>query len=86
MECKNNRVFDNSTIAVKSAEDAWTSLEKADQEKDLDEIKLVSNGLITHLPKSKSSIRQSRFTLGPSLTRLGNNSSVPFVCTTSTPI
>lgn len=49
MECKNNRVFDTSGLDNKSAEEAWSALVKADEEKDLDEIKLVSAVLVSHL-------------------------------------
>lgn len=38
-DCTNNRVFDLSAIADATAEDAWVALEKADQEKDLDDIR-----------------------------------------------
>ena len=40
-DCKNNRVFDMSSIADATAEVAWDNLEKADAEKDLDEIRAV---------------------------------------------
>ena len=45
MECKNNRVFDTSGLDIKSAEEAWAALVKADGEKDLDDIKMVSPAL-----------------------------------------
>ena len=41
-DCKNNRVFDMSSIADATAEVAWENLEKADAEKDLDEVRAVS--------------------------------------------
>ena len=40
-ECKANRVFDTSHVADMSAEDAWDALQKADEERDLDEIRTV---------------------------------------------
>ena len=48
MECKNNRVFDTSGLDVKSAEDAWNAIEQADQEKDLDDLQLVSGDLVEY--------------------------------------
>lgn len=48
MECTNNRVFDTSSLDVKSAEDAWNAIEKADQDKDLDDLKLVSGDLVEY--------------------------------------
>lgn len=41
-DCTSNRVFDLSGIAEATAEDAWAALEKADEEKDLDDIRNVS--------------------------------------------
>lgn len=41
-DCTNNRVFDLSAIADATAEDAWVALEKADQDRDLDDIRNVS--------------------------------------------
>lgn len=48
MECTNNRVFDTSGLDVKSAEDAWNAIQKADEEKDLDDFKLVSGDLMNY--------------------------------------
>ena len=41
-DCTKNRVFDTSGLDLKSAEEAWNALQKADEEKDLDDVKLVS--------------------------------------------
>ena len=48
MECKNNRVFDTSGLDMKSAEEAWSALVKADEKKDLDDIKMVSPALFDY--------------------------------------
>ena len=48
-DCTNNRVFDLSAIADATAEDAWVALEKADQEKDLDDIRNVGQELVVRL-------------------------------------
>ena len=40
-ECKANRVFDTSRIADMSAEDAWEALQKADEERDLEDFREV---------------------------------------------
>ena len=40
-ECKANRVFDTSRVADMSAEDAWEALQKADEERDLDDFREV---------------------------------------------
>lgn len=40
-ECKANRVFDTSLVADMSAEDAWEALQRADEERDLDDFREV---------------------------------------------
>lgn len=40
-ECKVNRVFDTSGVADLSAEDAWSVLNEADEERDLDNFREV---------------------------------------------
>ena len=48
-ECKVNRVFDTSGVADMSAEDAWEALQKADEERDLDDFREVRpNKAIAH--------------------------------------
>ena len=42
-DCTNNRVFDLSGIVEATAEVAWTNLQKADEEKDLDDIRNVND-------------------------------------------
>ena len=49
MECKNDRVFDTSDIDLKSAEESWSALVKADEGKDLDDIKMVSLVLFSYV-------------------------------------
>ncbi|KAL9132800.1 MAG: hypothetical protein Q9175_006028 [Cornicularia normoerica] len=39
VECTANRVFDTSLVADRSADDAWVALEKADEERDLDDFR-----------------------------------------------
>lgn len=41
VECTANRVFDTSLVADRSADDAWVALEKADEERDLDDFREV---------------------------------------------
>lgn len=48
-DCTKNRVFDLSNIADATIEVAWDSLLKADEEKDLDEIRAVSGPPIVTL-------------------------------------
>ena len=40
-ECKANRVFDTSGVADMSAEDAWDALQKADEERNLEDFREV---------------------------------------------
>ena len=40
-ECKANRVFDKSLVADMSADDAWIALQKADEDRDLDDFREV---------------------------------------------
>lgn len=40
-ECKANRVFDKSLVADMSADDAWVALQKADEDRDLDDFREV---------------------------------------------
>jgi len=47
-DCTKNRVFDLSDIADATVEVAWDNLLKADAEKDLDEIRAVSEPLSSH--------------------------------------
>ena len=48
-ECTANRVFDTSGVADMSAEDAWDALQKADEERDLDDFREVRpNKAIAH--------------------------------------
>ena len=48
-ECKSNRVFDTSGVADMAAEDAWEALQKADEERDLDDFREVRpNRAIAH--------------------------------------
>ena len=42
-ECKANRVFDTSGLPDMSADDAWNALVEADQDRDLDELRIVGN-------------------------------------------
>lgn len=42
-DCTNNRVFDLSNIAEATVEVAWENLVKADAEKDLDDVRAVSD-------------------------------------------
>lgn len=43
-DCKANRVFDTSRVADMSAEDAWDALQKADEDRDLDDFREVRAG------------------------------------------
>lgn len=40
-ECKEKRVFDKSGVPDMSPDDAWNALQKADQDRDLDDFRLV---------------------------------------------
>lgn len=40
-DCKANRVFDTSLVPDMSAEDAWEALQKADEERELDDFRQV---------------------------------------------
>ena len=87
MECKNDRVFDMSGVDVKSAEDAWTALVKADEEKDLDDIKMVSPALFAHV---RQKLKGRVIRLSKSISRrcpipLGTSSSAAFVLISSIP-
>ena len=42
-ECTEKRVLDKSNVADMSAEAAWDLLQKADEEKDLDDFRTVSS-------------------------------------------
>lgn len=42
-ECKANRVLDTSFVADMTAEDAWETLKKADEERDLDDFREVGS-------------------------------------------
>ena len=42
-ECTNQRALDRSRVADMDAEAAWAALEKADKERDLDDIRAVSS-------------------------------------------
>ena len=48
LDCKNNRVFDMSAIADATADVAWENLQKADEDKDLDEIREVRRFIRCH--------------------------------------
>ena len=50
-ECTENRVFDTSGIADMAAEDAWEALQKADEDRDLDDFREVrADKAIAHKP------------------------------------
>ena len=42
-DCTNKRILDRSRVADMDAEAAWAALEKADKERDLDDIRAVSS-------------------------------------------
>lgn len=62
-ECKANRVFDTSRVADMSAEDAWEALQKADEERDLEDFREVrGNKRCLYKQKLTSLIRPSEST------------------------
>lgn len=48
-ECKVNRVFDTSGVADMSAEDAWSAIKEADEERDLDNFRDVCANRCPHM-------------------------------------
>jgi len=61
-DCTKNRVFDMSNIADATVEVAWDNLLKADEEKDLDEIRAVSGLLNTSQLFHLCGYRRLRYT------------------------
>jgi len=45
MECKENHVFDMSRVPDMGPEDAWSAIQAADDEKDLDDLKAVCRSM-----------------------------------------
>ena len=62
MECTENRKFDLNGVPDKLPEEAWTALQKASDERDLEEFREVSISFLASLLQSLTVSRTSKFT------------------------